>query len=93
MINREISHDLENLLNELLKDVNDSPLFWEKFYEFAILSYSFPRKERFSISELGKTLQKKNIKSSKEILVAYYHTLYCLARFEGREIFGEEFNI
>ncbi|MGF3113073.1 hypothetical protein [Facklamia sp. P9177] len=90
---RTISKELVVMLEKICTDVDDSPLFWREFYSWCIISYRKDRVNRFSISELGKFLLKRNIENTKEIIVAYIHILYSLAMYEGEEIYGEGFVI
>lgn len=90
---RIINEDLVIMLDEICTNADDSPVFWERFYNWCIISYRQDRVNRFSISDLGKFLLSKKIENTKEIIVAYIHILYSLAMFEGNEIYGEGFVI
>lgn len=90
---RKINQTLISTLDEICENPNDTPVFWRKFYSWCILSYHQDRVNRFSISDLGEFLVNKNIKNTKEIIVAYIHVLYSLAMFEGKEIYGKGFII
>ena len=93
MLKRNVSENLKSVLEELILEASDKPLFWNKFYDFAIESYKTVSNERFSISQLGQYLMLKNVNNTAEILVAYYHTMHCLAKFEGNDLFEDGFNI
>ncbi|MDE9829158.1 hypothetical protein GZH82_10280 [Staphylococcus ursi] len=90
---RVINKQLVVMLEEICTSPDDSPMFWKEFYNWCIISYRNDRINRFSISELGEFLLKRNIENAQEIIVAYIHVLYSLAMFEGDEIYGEGFII
>ncbi|GAA4074080.1 hypothetical protein [Amphibacillus indicireducens] len=96
LLNRNVSPEVITALNNFLSykilEKNEVSLEWKFFYEFIIKSYDQEREERYSVSELGFILKKKEIKPSIYIN-AYAHSLYSLALYNQKDIYGEGFNI
>lgn len=88
---REVSKELIMKIDMVQKQ--EVPLYkWEQFYEFIILSFNKPIKERFSISGLFYELQSRQIDEASEMMKIYAHGMYILAKNSNLRIYGDDFN-
>ncbi|RLK63806.1 hypothetical protein D3H64_02215 [Atopobacter sp. AH10] len=87
----QIDHRLDAELNLILDKHTDttSSLFWEEYYDFIVMSYNI--KNRHGMSSLSKILKEKMVVNQKQLLLAYGHGLFILARFNGEKIYGDGF--
>ncbi len=89
---RKVDKTLILKIEEIASNQND-PYFWEKFYEFIILSYSKKSCNRFGVSDLFFKLKEYNLPQTKDMIKIYAHGLYILAKYNKKEIYGENFNV
>ena len=79
-----------------LEELSTQPvdvIFWEKFYDFIILSYKTSHDYRFGVSDLFFKLKSLNISEAPELIKVYAHGMYLLAKFNNEKIYGENFNV
>lgn len=93
-MNRILECDYVKKLEEILdKYPHKDILFWKEFYDFIIISYKKEPHKRFGVSQLGEYLKKRKTDKIELILMVYFNGMYILARKDGKEIYGEDFNI
>jgi hypothetical protein len=65
---------------------------WLNFYDFIVVSYRSDAIDRLRVSELSDLLQDAGFPRPGTLAVTYAHSLYVLARSDGRRIYKGGFN-
>lgn len=90
-LTRKVDNDVSQLLFEFIDAYHSdglSPYVASIYYKFILASYKVSRLKRYNLSSLSVILNKNNLPTNLLVNI-YAHALYCLALYDGQEIYKE----